>query len=73
MHLRKLTEEVKVLYPFCSSLIRLPLTLPFAKQRNQHTRLQLVGMAPNYWATFHVQSMIWATESIGLSTLLFPP
>jgi hypothetical protein len=30
-------------------------------------------MTANCWPTFHVQSMIWATDSIGLSTLLFPP
>jgi len=30
-------------------------------------------MTANCWPTFHVQSMIWATDSVGLSTLLFPP
>jgi hypothetical protein len=30
-------------------------------------------MTANCWPTFHVQSMIWATDSIGISTLLFPP
>ncbi|KAN0103338.1 hypothetical protein V8E51_011651 [Hyaloscypha variabilis] len=35
--------------------------------------VKLVGMTANCWPTFHVQSMIWATDSIGLSTLLFPP
>ena len=34
---------------------------------------QLVGMTANCWPSFHVQSMIWATDIIGVSTLLFPP
>jgi len=35
--------------------------------------VKLVGMTANCWITFHVQSMIWATDIIGLETLLFPP
>lgn len=30
-------------------------------------------MTANCWPSFHVQSMIWATDSIGLNILLFPP
>lgn len=30
-------------------------------------------MTGNCWPTFHIQSMIWATDIIGLTTLLFPP
>lgn len=29
-------------------------------------------MTANCWPTFHVQSMIWATDLTGLETLLFP-
>lgn len=29
-------------------------------------------MTANCWPTFHVQSMIWATDIIGLTALLFP-
>jgi hypothetical protein len=35
--------------------------------------LQLVGMTANCWPTFHVQSMIWATDLVGMEILLFPP
>jgi hypothetical protein len=30
-------------------------------------------MTANCWPTFHIQSMIWATDLAGLTTLLFPP
>jgi hypothetical protein len=32
--------------------------------------VKLVGMTANCWPSFHVQSMIWATDTIGLSILL---
>jgi hypothetical protein len=35
--------------------------------------MQLVGMTANCWPTFHIQSMIWATDITGLEILLFPP
>ncbi|TVY84035.1 hypothetical protein LSUE1_G002760 [Lachnellula suecica] len=34
--------------------------------------VKLVGMTANCWPTFHVQSMIWATDLTGLEVLLFP-
>ncbi|EKD17982.1 hypothetical protein MBM_03754 [Drepanopeziza brunnea f. sp. 'multigermtubi' MB_m1] len=36
-------------------------------------KVKLVGITANCWPTFHIQSMIWATDIIGLETLLFPP
>ncbi|KAI9049305.1 hypothetical protein LZ554_007150 [Drepanopeziza brunnea f. sp. 'monogermtubi'] len=36
-------------------------------------KVKLVGITANCWPTFHVQSMIWATDIIGIETLLFPP
>lgn len=35
--------------------------------------VKLVGMTANCWPQFHVQSMIWATDSTGLELLLYPP
>lgn len=35
--------------------------------------VKLVGMTANCYPTFHVQSMIWATDITGLEILLFPP
>ncbi|KAH6698966.1 hypothetical protein BKA61DRAFT_583006 [Leptodontidium sp. MPI-SDFR-AT-0119] len=35
--------------------------------------VKLVGITANCWPTFHIQSMIWATDKIGIETLLFPP
>jgi hypothetical protein len=35
--------------------------------------VKLVGMTANCWPTFHIQSMIWATDITGLEVLLFPP
>lgn len=35
--------------------------------------VKLVGMTANCWPQFHVQSMIWATDSVGLGLLLYPP
>lgn len=35
--------------------------------------VKLVGMTGNCWPSWHVQSMIWATDSIGLQALLYPP
>ncbi|KAL2075864.1 hypothetical protein VTL71DRAFT_807 [Oculimacula yallundae] len=35
--------------------------------------VKLVGITANCWPTFHIQSMIWATDIIGITTLLFPP
>lgn len=35
--------------------------------------VKLVGMTANCWPQFHVQSMIWATDSVGLGLLLHPP
>lgn len=35
--------------------------------------VKLVGMTANCWPTFHIQSMIWATDITGMETLLFPP
>ncbi|KAH7321926.1 hypothetical protein BKA65DRAFT_482355 [Rhexocercosporidium sp. MPI-PUGE-AT-0058] len=35
--------------------------------------VKLVGITANCWPTFHIQSMIWATDRIGIETLLFPP
>ncbi|PVH72652.1 hypothetical protein DL98DRAFT_520383 [Cadophora sp. DSE1049] len=35
--------------------------------------VKLVGITANCWPTFHIQSMIWATDLIGIETLLFPP
>lgn len=35
--------------------------------------VKLVGMTANCWPAFHVQSMIWATDSIGLTALLTSP
>ena len=35
--------------------------------------VKLVGMTANCWPQFHVQSMIWATDSVGLGSLLYPP
>ncbi|TVY42963.1 hypothetical protein LSUB1_G001270, partial [Lachnellula subtilissima] len=34
--------------------------------------VKLVGMTANCVPSFHIQSMIWATDILGLSTLLFP-
>ncbi|KAH8683134.1 hypothetical protein BGZ60DRAFT_212843 [Tricladium varicosporioides] len=34
--------------------------------------VKLVGMTANCWPAFHIQSMIWATDIIGIETLLFP-
>ncbi|TVY47984.1 hypothetical protein LOCC1_G001694 [Lachnellula occidentalis] len=34
--------------------------------------VKLVGMTANCVPTFHIQSMIWATDITGLETLLFP-
>ncbi|WYZ40081.1 hypothetical protein EsH8_IV_000422 [Colletotrichum jinshuiense] len=36
-------------------------------------KVKLVGMTANCWPQFHVQSMIWATDSIGMELLLNPP
>ncbi|KAI8280422.1 hypothetical protein K4K56_012236 [Colletotrichum sp. SAR 10_98] len=36
-------------------------------------KVKLVGMTANCWPRFHVQSMIWATDSIGIDLLLNPP
>ncbi|KAK0722321.1 hypothetical protein B0T26DRAFT_674041 [Lasiosphaeria miniovina] len=36
-------------------------------------RVKLVGMTANCWPRFHVQSMIWATDSVGIDLLLNPP
>lgn len=30
-------------------------------------------MTANCWPRFHVQSMIWATDAVGMSLLLYPP
>ncbi|KAJ0309142.1 hypothetical protein COL516b_003040 [Colletotrichum fioriniae] len=35
--------------------------------------VKLVGMTANCWPRFHVQSMIWATDSVGIDLLLNPP
>lgn len=35
--------------------------------------VKLVGMTANCWPTFHIQSMIWATDIVGINVLLFPP
>jgi hypothetical protein len=37
------------------------------------TSRQLVGMTGNCWPQFHVQSMIWATDIVGMELLLNPP
>lgn len=34
--------------------------------------VKLVGMTANCWPSFHVQSMIWATDITGISVLLAP-
>lgn len=34
--------------------------------------VKLVGMTSNCWPNFHVQSMIWATDRVGIELLLFP-
>nr|XP_036578224.1 uncharacterized protein CTRU02_11725 [Colletotrichum truncatum]KAF6785425.1 hypothetical protein CTRU02_11725 [Colletotrichum truncatum] len=36
-------------------------------------KIKLVGMTGNCWPRFHVQSMIWATDDIGIDLLLHPP
>ncbi|KAF9875569.1 hypothetical protein CkaCkLH20_06950 [Colletotrichum karsti] len=36
-------------------------------------KVKLVGMTANCWPRFHVQSMIWATDSVGIDLLLNPP
>ncbi|RDW70062.1 hypothetical protein BP5796_08459 [Coleophoma crateriformis] len=35
-------------------------------------KVKLVGMTGNCWPVFHVQSMIWATDIVGLEVLLNP-
>ncbi|KAF8862969.1 hypothetical protein BDZ45DRAFT_584510 [Acephala macrosclerotiorum] len=35
--------------------------------------VKLVGVSINCWPTLHVQSMLWATDSAGMSLLLQPP
>ncbi|KAH8202880.1 hypothetical protein TruAng_002933 [Truncatella angustata] len=35
--------------------------------------VQLVGMTANCLPQYHVQSMIWATDAVGLELLLYPP
>ncbi|KAH8600790.1 hypothetical protein B0O99DRAFT_648905 [Bisporella sp. PMI_857] len=35
--------------------------------------VKLVGMTGNCWPTFHIQSMILATDAVGMNVLLFPP
>ncbi|KAK1599053.1 uncharacterized protein LY79DRAFT_536771 [Colletotrichum navitas] len=35
--------------------------------------VKLVGMTANCWPRFHVQSMIWATDEVGIELLLNPP
>ncbi|KAG4034388.1 hypothetical protein MFRU_003g03540 [Monilinia fructicola] len=34
---------------------------------------KLIGMTANCEPEFHIQSMIWATDLVGIKTLLFPP
>ncbi|KAF6839779.1 hypothetical protein CPLU01_01651 [Colletotrichum plurivorum] len=36
-------------------------------------KVKLVGMTGNCWPRFHVQSMIWATDAVGIDMLLNPP
>ncbi|TDZ87602.1 hypothetical protein C8034_v006686 [Colletotrichum sidae] len=36
-------------------------------------KVKLVGMTANCWPRFHVQSMIWATDAVGIDLLLNPP
>ncbi|KZL85325.1 hypothetical protein CI238_10827 [Colletotrichum incanum] len=36
-------------------------------------KVKLVGMTANCWPQFHVQSMIWATDEVGIDLLLNPP
>ncbi|KAK2052323.1 hypothetical protein LY76DRAFT_526908 [Colletotrichum caudatum] len=36
-------------------------------------QVKLVGMTANCWPQFHVQSMIWATDEVGIELLLNPP
>ncbi|KAK1980874.1 hypothetical protein LZ30DRAFT_782457 [Colletotrichum cereale] len=36
-------------------------------------KVKLVGMTANCWPQFHVQSMIWATDEVGIELLLNPP
>ncbi|KAK2000039.1 hypothetical protein LX36DRAFT_631320 [Colletotrichum falcatum] len=36
-------------------------------------KVKLVGMTANCWPQFHVQSMIWATDEVGIQLLLNPP
>ncbi|KAL3425475.1 hypothetical protein PVAG01_02266 [Phlyctema vagabunda] len=36
-------------------------------------QVKLVGMTANCWPKFHIQSMIWATDRVGMEVLLFPP
>ncbi|KAF5585076.1 hypothetical protein FPANT_7657 [Fusarium pseudoanthophilum] len=35
-------------------------------------KVKLVGMSANCMPRFHIQSMIWATDSVGMKLLLFP-
>ncbi|KAJ0162261.1 hypothetical protein CTA2_4844 [Colletotrichum tanaceti] len=35
--------------------------------------VKLVGMTANCWPRFHIQSMIWATDRVGIDLLLNPP
>jgi hypothetical protein len=63
MYLNKVTEEVKVSLMKRSS----------KSSRNVLTCIsQLVGMTINCDPQFHLQSMIWATDIIGIETLLYP-
>ncbi|OLN87825.1 hypothetical protein CCHL11_00537 [Colletotrichum chlorophyti] len=36
-------------------------------------KVKLVGMTANCWPQFHVQSMIWATDDVGMELLINPP
>jgi len=60
MYLGRITEEVKVCPP---------------SQDPDHSTndKKLVGMTANCWPSMHVQSMIWATDIVGLFLLLSPP
>ncbi|KAI9746570.1 MAG: hypothetical protein M1818_000283 [Claussenomyces sp. TS43310] len=75
IYLSKVTQDTKVEdhAPLLANLPFLPLLFRARLARLTISHLQLVGMTGNCWPQFHVQSMIWATDAVGVELLLFPP
>jgi hypothetical protein len=67
MFLSRVTEEVKVGFCFQNCTILCLYSI------ETNLDFQLVGMTVNCQAPVpHIQSMIWATDRVGIETLLFP-